>query len=168
MKLSIISLSCSNVNVGSNNIFDLASFKVFPKPTRETSIPVNSNSVSNIRNQLLVIASIKYLADHFTTQKGQMIASNPAPFPNGASIIWPSSLRLSREARWSSFPARKDYLAYAYGHEVVIPIILRYVPITAKPEIAAKAGHASLCLEGPPTDLSTPMRRGLVRGPCNR
>jgi len=81
MKLSIINLSCSNVNVGSNNIFDLASFKVFPKPTRETSIPVNSNSVSNIRNQLLVIASIKYLADLFTTQKGQMIAEQSSTIP---------------------------------------------------------------------------------------
>jgi len=81
MKLSIISLSCCNVHVGSNSIFDLASFKVLPRPTRETSIPVNSNSVGNIRNQLLVIASIKYLADCSTAQKGEMIAEQSSTIP---------------------------------------------------------------------------------------
>jgi hypothetical protein len=74
MKLSIISLNGCNVYMGSNSIFDVASFKVFPRPTCETSIPVNSNSVSNIRNQLLVIASIKYLADCSTAEKYEMIA----------------------------------------------------------------------------------------------
>jgi hypothetical protein len=67
--------------MGSDSIFDLASFKVFPRPTRETSIPVNSNSVSNIRNELLVIASIKYLADCSTTQKGEMSAEQSSSIP---------------------------------------------------------------------------------------